>query len=304
VDEGDIRDVVNGLGIPNASVTRFGGADSHEFLIKFRGERETEAAAVEEDEAEAAPEPVAGEEADAEAGPQEGDVVEDPEKDRVWLLQETLEKVIGPLEVQRVEFVGPKVGAELREAGVKAMVIACVLILVYIGFRFSTRFAPGAVVALIHDVSITASIWILLGLEFDLRVLAALLAIIGYSLNDTIIVYDRIRENMESREHGGAHQVRLEGGAEPQRQPDPLAHPAHLPHHPRRGAVASGAGRGGDPALRPGDDDRDPGGDLLVDLHRIPQPAVAGDAFRRWVQWAAGDRARSSQARDSQASDC
>jgi preprotein translocase subunit SecF len=199
VDEGDIRDVVNGLGIPNASVTRFGGADSHEFLIKFRGGRETEAAAVEEDEAEAAPEPVAGEEADAEAGPQEGDAVEDPEKDRVWLLEETLEKVIGPLEVQRVEFVGPKVGAELREDGVKAMVIACVLILIYIGFRFSTRFAPGAVVALIHDVSITASIWILLGLEFDLRVLAALLAIIGYSLNDTIIVYDRIRENMEVR---------------------------------------------------------------------------------------------------------
>ncbi len=94
---------------------------------------------------------------------------------------------------------GPKVGAELREAGLKAIAIACVLILIYIGFRFSVRFAPGAVVALIHDVSITGSIWILLGLEFDLRVLAALLAIIGYSLNDTIIVYDRIRENMELR---------------------------------------------------------------------------------------------------------
>ena len=90
-------------------------------------------------------------------------------------------------------------GAELREDGLKAIAIACLLILIYIGFRFSVRFAPGAVVALIHDVSITSSIWILLGLEFDLRVLAALLAIIGYSLNDTIIVYDRIRENMELR---------------------------------------------------------------------------------------------------------
>ena len=119
------------------------------------------------------------------------------EKDRIFLLEETLEERIGPLEVQRVEFVGPKVGAELREDGLKAIAIACLLILIYIGFRFSVRFAPGAVVALIHDVSITASIWILLGLEFDLRVLAALLAIIGYSLNDTIIVYDRIRENME-----------------------------------------------------------------------------------------------------------
>ena len=66
-------------------------------------------------------------------------------------------------------------------------------------FRFSPRFAPGAVVALIHDVTITSGIWVLLGLEFDLRVLAALLAIIGYSLNDTIIVYDRIRENLEVR---------------------------------------------------------------------------------------------------------
>jgi len=176
VDEGDIRNVVNGLGIPNAGVTRFGGDDSQEFLIKFRGGRVAEG------------EP-----------PPEGDAVEGREKDRVWLLEDTLEEVIGHLEIQRVDFVGPKVGAELREAGIRAMVIACVLILIYIGFRFSIRFAPGAVVALIHDVSITASIWILLGLEFDLRVLAALLAIIGYSLNDTIIVYDRIRENMELR---------------------------------------------------------------------------------------------------------
>jgi len=185
VDEGDIRGVVNGLGIPNASVTRFGGAESDEFLIKFRGGREVEQSD--------------GEEAGAETERREGDVDEDPEKDRIFLLQDTLEEQIGPLEVQRVDFVGPKVGAELREDGLKAIAIACVLILIYIGFRFSVRFAPGAVVALIHDVSITASIWILLGLEFDLRVLAALLAIIGYSLNDTIIVYDRIRENMELR---------------------------------------------------------------------------------------------------------
>ena len=66
-------------------------------------------------------------------------------------------------------------------------------------FRFSTRFAPGAIVAIVHDVGITAGLFVILGLEFDLRVLAALLAIIGYSLNDTIIIYDRIRENMEIR---------------------------------------------------------------------------------------------------------
>lgn len=90
-------------------------------------------------------------------------------------------------------------GEELRDDGLAAMGIACLLILVYIAFRFSTRFAPGAVMALVHDVMVTASVWILLGLEFDLKVLAAFLAIIGYSLNDTIIVFDRIRENMELR---------------------------------------------------------------------------------------------------------
>ena len=199
VDEGDIREVVNGLGIPNPSVTRFGGADSQEFLIKFHGGRETEAVSLAGDESEAAPEPTEGEEAGAETAPPQRSADGEAEQDRIFLLQEALERTIGSLEVQRVDFVGPKVGAELREAGVKAIAIACVLILIYIGFRFSARFAPGAVIALIHDVSITGSIWILLGLEFDLRVLAAILAIIGYSLNDTIIVYDRIRENMELR---------------------------------------------------------------------------------------------------------
>jgi len=199
VDEGDIRNVVNGLGIPNASVTRFGGVDSHEFLIKFRGGREVEEAAAAKSASGAAPEQSDGEEAGAETGPGQGDADEVREKDRIFLLEENLEKRIGPLEVERVEFVGPKVGAELREDGLKAIGIACLLILIYIGFRFSVRYAPGAVVALLHDVLITASLWILLGLEFDLRVLAALLAIIGYSLNDTIIVYDRIRENMELR---------------------------------------------------------------------------------------------------------
>jgi preprotein translocase SecF subunit len=91
------------------------------------------------------------------------------------------------------------VGGELRRDGILALAIACVLILAYIAFRFSLRFAPGAVVALVHDVGITAGLFVIFGLEFDLRVLAALLAILGYSLNDTIIIYDRIRENMELR---------------------------------------------------------------------------------------------------------
>jgi preprotein translocase subunit SecF len=92
--------------------------------------------------------------------------------------------------------VGPKVGAELRTAGLKSILIAFALILVYVGFRFSALFAPGGVIAVIHDVMITSSVWLLCGQQFDLQVLAALLAIVGYSINDTIVIFDRIREVM------------------------------------------------------------------------------------------------------------
>jgi preprotein translocase subunit SecF len=89
----------------------------------------------------------------------------------------------------------PQVGDELREQGGLAMLLALGLVMLYIGFRFQFKFAVGAVVALIHDVFITLGFFSLSGMEFDLTVLAALLAVIGYSLNDTIVVSDRIREN-------------------------------------------------------------------------------------------------------------
>ncbi len=111
-------------------------------------------------------------------------------------IKAALAETVGAVTMDRVEFVGPKVGAELRSAGTKAMAIAWLMILAYVGFRFSIRFAPGAVVALIHDVVVTSAIWILMGQAFDLQVLAGLLAIVGYSINDTIIIYDRIRETM------------------------------------------------------------------------------------------------------------
>ena len=98
-------------------------------------------------------------------------------------------------EVRRVEFVGPRVGAELREQGGLAMLIALGAILIYVMLRFEIRFAVGSVVALVHDVVITVGIFSVLGLQFDLTVLAAVLAVVGYSLNDTIVVFDRIREN-------------------------------------------------------------------------------------------------------------
>ena len=108
----------------------------------------------------------------------------------------TLRDRIGACSLERVEFVGPRVGAELREAGILSLLIAGLLILIYIAFRFNMLFAPGAVIALFHDVLVTSSLLVLMGREFNLQVLAALLAIVGYSLNDTIIVYDRVRENM------------------------------------------------------------------------------------------------------------
>ncbi|MCW8893622.1 MAG: protein translocase subunit SecF, partial [Deltaproteobacteria bacterium] len=101
----------------------------------------------------------------------------------------------GSVDIRRVEMVGPQVGKDLRGKGLKAIFYAMLGILAYISWRFEFRFAVGAIVALIHDVVITLGIFSLFGKEIDLPIIAAFLAIIGYSLNDTIIVYDRIREN-------------------------------------------------------------------------------------------------------------
>ena len=99
------------------------------------------------------------------------------------------------VEMRRVEFVGPQVGDELKEDGGLAMIYALVGVLIYVAIRFQTRFSVGAIAALIHDVLITVGFFAVSRMEFDLTVLAAILAVIGYSLNDTIVVYDRIREN-------------------------------------------------------------------------------------------------------------
>jgi preprotein translocase subunit SecF len=100
------------------------------------------------------------------------------------------------IELRRIEFVGPQVGDELRDDGGIAMLTALGLVMLYVAFRFQIKFALGAVIALAHDVIFTLGFFSLTGLEFDLTVLAALLAVVGYSLNDTIVVSDRIRENL------------------------------------------------------------------------------------------------------------
>lgn len=102
------------------------------------------------------------------------------------------------IDLQRVEYVGPQVGEELREDGGLGMVAALLVVMLYVAIRFQYKFSIGAVVALFHDVIITLGLFSIFRWEFDLTVLAALLAIIGYSLNDTIVVFDRIRENFRA----------------------------------------------------------------------------------------------------------
>jgi len=113
----------------------------------------------------------------------------------------------GRVELRRVEFVGPQVGDELTEDGGLAMLYAILGILVYVALRFEYRFAVGSVIALVHDVLITIGLFSLFQIPFDLPVLAAVLAVIGYSLNDTIVVFDRIRENFRKIRKGDAISV-------------------------------------------------------------------------------------------------
>ncbi len=105
-------------------------------------------------------------------------------------------------ELRRTEFVGPQVGEELTEQGALAMLFAMLMILTYIMVRFQWKFAVGAVFATLHDPVVTLGVFAIMGLTFDLSVLAAMLAVIGYSVNDTIVVFDRIRENFRTVRRG------------------------------------------------------------------------------------------------------
>jgi preprotein translocase subunit SecF len=101
-----------------------------------------------------------------------------------------------PAEALRVEWVGPKAGQQLRDAAIQSLLYAIAFIMLYVAFRFDLRFAPGGVIAMLHDALITLGIYVLVQKEVNLTTVAALLTIMGYSINDTIVVYDRIRENM------------------------------------------------------------------------------------------------------------
>lgn len=131
------------------------------------------------------------------------------EKDLSGMISTSLNTVYGEgmVDLRRVEMVGPQVGKDLREKGILSIVYAMIGILIYISWRFELRFAIGAIVALLHDVMITIGAFSITGREIDLPIIAAFLAIIGYSLNDTIIVYDRIRENYGKHQKKGFSEV-------------------------------------------------------------------------------------------------
>lgn len=112
-----------------------------------------------------------------------------------------------PASVRRVEYVGPQVGDDLAQDGFLALLYSTIGILIYIAWRFEWKFSAGAVLATFHDVIVTLGLFSILGLEFDLTVLAAVLALIGYSLNDTIVVYDRIRENFRSLRNKSTEEI-------------------------------------------------------------------------------------------------
>lgn len=170
VDLGDIRSSLENGGFPEAVVQHFG--TSQDVLIRLA--------------------PVAGENS-ADISTRVVQTLQNATQDKI--------------DLRRVEFVGPQVGEELAEDGGLAVLYSLICIFIYVFFRFEWRFALGSVLALFHDVLITLGVFSLLQLNFDLTVLAACLAVIGYSLNDTIVVFDRIRENFRKMRKGSAIEI-------------------------------------------------------------------------------------------------
>jgi len=159
-DISNIRSIVAGLGLGDISVQEFG--EPTEVLIRFE-------------------EQPGGEEAQQAA------------QERV---EQALQQAIDGVEIRSTAFIGPKVSAELARDGTLAVTLAILAVLVYIWFRFEWQFGLGAVLALVHDVLLTVGFFSITQLEFNLSIIAALLTIVGYSLNDTVVVYDRVRETM------------------------------------------------------------------------------------------------------------
>lgn len=160
-DLAQVRSVINDLGVGDFSAQTFG--QPNEILIQMSSEITAEGA-----------------------------------KTPDTVVLEALSEVIPGIELRRVEFVGPKVSGELIESGIIAVVLALSAVLIYVWLRFEWQFAVGAVASLVHDLILTIGLFSLVKLEFNLSIIAALLTIVGYSLNDTVVVFDRVRENSQA----------------------------------------------------------------------------------------------------------
>ena len=170
VELNSVRGALEGAGFGGATVQNFGSA--RDILIRLQPKGDADSAAV---------------------------------SDKVF---QTLSQAAGgQVELRRVEFVGPQVGKDLTEQAGLAILYSLIGILIYVALRFEYRYAVGAIIATIHDVVVTVAVFSLFQIEFDLTVLAAVLAVIGYSLNDTIVIYDRIRENFRKVRKGTSEEI-------------------------------------------------------------------------------------------------
>jgi len=162
VKTGDVRDAMDPIGLKNSVIQRIGAADDHEFLIRTP-------------------------------------MMNEASNDVSQRIKGALEGAFGneKVDIRRVDMVGSAVSKDLKQKGFLSLFYAGICILIYIWWRFELKFSFGAILALIHDVVITVGIFSIMGKEISLPVVAALLTIVGYSLNDTIVVFDRIRENLK-----------------------------------------------------------------------------------------------------------
>lgn len=165
VDLGKLRDSLSKNGFNSSSVQRIGEDGKNEFLIKVSSDEKNLNAVT----------------------------------DKITAMMMSDFKSINP-EILKTDIVGPKAGEELRISGFQAMAWALLMIMIYIALRFDYKYSPGAIVALLHDVIIIIGVFVLMQKEFSLQIVGALLAVIGYSVNDTVVVYDRVREH-EERDH-------------------------------------------------------------------------------------------------------
>ena len=196
IDIGAVRDAVRSLNLGDVQVQEIQDfADSKPAIVVTVEQQDAPLEA--EDAAADAAAVSALSPAEEGAGEDGGAVLERAQEQASVLVQETLRELLGEdIDFRKVDVVGPTVSGELVQKGAMAVVFAIGAMLLYIWFRFEWQFSLGAIVALIHDVIITMGMFAVTRLEFNLAIIAAILTIVGYSMNDTVVVYDRVRENL------------------------------------------------------------------------------------------------------------